>query len=66
MQVLSEHPELMLAWTIYISFLGALRCCCSCRRGLARGARILALLTAVAGFVVTSDGICSNSSRANW
>jgi len=42
----------MLAWTIYISFLGALAVMLLPKR-FARGARVLALLAAVAGFAVS-------------
>ena len=45
----------MLAWTIYISFLGVLVLLLLPKRS-ERAARILALLTAVAGFVVTLMG----------
>jgi NADH-quinone oxidoreductase subunit M len=42
----------MLAWTIYISFLGAL-VVMLLPKGFVRGARILALVAAVAGFAVS-------------
>src|SRR5258706_104299 len=45
----------MLAWTIYISFLGVLVLLLLPKRS-ERAARILALLTAVAGFTVTLVG----------
>ena len=45
----------MLAWTIYISFLGTL-VLMLLPRGSVRTARVLALLTAVAGLVVTLVG----------
>jgi NADH-quinone oxidoreductase subunit M len=46
----------MLAWTIYISFLGV-AVLMLLRRGDARLARIIALLTAVAGFIVALAGV---------
>ena len=51
----------MLAWTIYISFLGAL-VLMLLPRGSARTARVLALSTAVAGFIVTLVGF----SQQRW
>jgi len=45
----------MLAWTIYISFLGALALCLL-RPGHARAARLLALSTAVSGLVIALIG----------
>jgi len=42
----------MLAWTIYISFLGAAGLLLL-PRGSVGAARILALLTAIAGFAIT-------------
>src|SRR5690242_13944046 len=45
----------MLAWTIYLSFLGAAALLCV-PAGNARAARIVALLSAVAGFVVALAG----------
>ena len=46
----------MLAWTIYISFLGV-AVLMLLPRGDARLARIVALLTAIAGFVVALAGV---------
>jgi NADH-quinone oxidoreductase subunit M len=51
----------MLAWTIYISFLGAL-VLMLLPRGSARTARVLALSTAVAGFIVTLVGFSQQRS----
>jgi NADH-quinone oxidoreductase subunit M len=51
----------MLAWTIYISFLGALALLLL-PKGSVRAARILALLTAVAGFVLTLAGFVEQRS----
>jgi NADH-quinone oxidoreductase subunit M len=52
----------MLAWTIYISFLGILLLMLL-PKGAVRAARILALLTAVAGFVVTLVGFAQQSGQ---
>ncbi|MGD0443054.1 MAG: NADH-quinone oxidoreductase subunit M [Edaphobacter sp.] len=51
----------MLAWTIYISFLGVLALLLMPKSSL-RAVRILALLTAVAGFVVTLWGFWEHRS----
>jgi NADH-quinone oxidoreductase subunit M len=51
----------MLAWTIYISFLGAL-VQMLLPKGSVRAARILALLTAVAGFALTLGGFMEQRS----
>ena len=51
----------MLAWTIYISFLGALALM-FLPKGSVRVARILALLAAVAGFAVTLGGFIQQRS----
>ena len=51
----------MLAWTIYISFLGAL-VLLLLPQGSMRAARILALLTVVAGFAVTLVGFIQQRS----
>jgi NADH-quinone oxidoreductase subunit M len=62
----------MLAWTIYISFLGV-PVLLLLPKGSVRAARILALLTAVAGFAVTLLGFARQQSgelvtvaRAPW
>ena len=62
----------MLAWTIYISFLGVL-VLLLLPRGAVRAARILALVTAMAGFGVTLCGLAQHRSgelatvtRASW
>ncbi|HTV05708.1 MAG TPA: NADH-quinone oxidoreductase subunit M [Acidobacteriaceae bacterium] len=47
----------MLAWTIYISFLGAAGLMLAPRVN-ARAARLIALLTAVAGFAISVIGVC--------
>lgn len=52
----------MLAWTIYISFLGAL-VLMLLPKSCARMARIVALLTASAGFVVTALGFARQSGE---
>jgi NADH-quinone oxidoreductase subunit M len=51
----------MLAWTIYISFLGAL-VQLVLGKSFVRTARILALLTAIAGFAVTVVGLAQYRS----
>jgi NADH-quinone oxidoreductase subunit M len=51
----------MLAWTIYISFLGVLALLLLPKSG-ERGARALALLTAVAGLLVTLCGFAQQRS----
>ena len=51
----------MLAWTIYISFLGVLALVLL-PKGYVRAARILALLTAIAGFAVTLAGLAQQRS----
>lgn len=51
----------MLAWTIYISFLGAL-VLMFVPKGFVRVARIFALATAVAGFAVTLAGFVQQQS----
>src|SRR5580704_16053124 len=51
----------MLAWTIYISFLGVL-VLLFLPKGSVHAARILALLTAVAGFAVTLVGFAQQRS----
>src|SRR3984885_1921719 len=51
----------MLAWTIYISFLGAL-VLMLLPSGSVRATRILALLTTVAGFVITLWGFAEQQS----
>ena len=51
----------MLAWTIYISFLGALALMLL-PKGFVRAARVLALLVAVAGFAVTVAGFVEQQS----
>jgi NADH-quinone oxidoreductase subunit M len=51
----------MLAWTIYISFLGVLVLLLLPRRSV-QVARVLALLTAVAGFMVTLRGFWEHRS----
>ena len=48
----------MLAWTIYISFLGVLVLLLLPKSSV-RAARVIALLTAMAGFAVTAGGICA-------
>ncbi len=53
----------MLAWTIYISFLGVLGLLLLPKRSV-RVARALALLTAVAGFVVTVREFTEQQSGA--
>lgn len=61
----------MLAWTIYISFLGAL-VLMLLPKSCARAARIVALLTASAGFAVTALGFARQSgelatvARISW
>ena len=62
----------MLAWTIYISFLGAL-VLMLLPKSFVRAARVLALLTVVAGFAVTLIGFVQQRSgdlvtitRAPW
>lgn len=52
----------MLAWTIYISFLGALGLCCLPRDNAA-AARKLALLTALAGLGVALVGFIQGAPR---
>jgi NADH-quinone oxidoreductase subunit M len=47
----------MLAWTIYISFLGALALLLMPKAN-AGSARIVALLTAIAGFAISIIGVC--------
>lgn len=47
----------MLAWTIYISFLGAVALMLAPKAG-ARTARLIALLAAVAGFAISVAGVC--------
>ena len=51
----------MLAWTIYISFLGAL-VLMLLPSGSVRATRLLALLTTVAGFVITLLGFAEQQS----
>src|SRR5580698_9837993 len=51
----------MLAWTIYISFLGAL-VLMLLPKGSVRAARSVALLTAAAGFAVTLGGFAEQRS----
>ena len=51
----------MLAWTIYISFLGAL-VLMLLPSGSVRATRILALLTTMAGFVITLGGFAEQQS----
>jgi NADH-quinone oxidoreductase subunit M len=51
----------MLAWTIYISFLGAL-VLMLLPKSLVRSARVLAFLTVVAGFAVTLVGFVQQQS----
>src|ERR1700712_3958915 len=51
----------MLAWTIYISFLGA-TALLVLPKGSVSAARILALLTALAGFAVTVAGFVQQRS----
>src|ERR1700723_2897928 len=51
----------MLAWTIYISFLGVL-VLMLLPSGSVRATRILALLTTVAGFVITLGGFAEQQS----
>ena len=51
----------MLAWTIYISFLGVM-VLLLLPKGSVRAARILALMTAVAGFAVTLVGFVQQQS----
>jgi len=53
----------MLAWTIYISFIGVL-VLMFLPKGSARAARVLALLTAVAAFAVTLVGFAQQRSGA--
>ena len=53
----------MLAWTIYISFLGVL-VLMLLPKGNARAARAVALLTAVAGLFVALAGFARIQSRA--
>jgi NADH-quinone oxidoreductase subunit M len=61
----------MLAWTIYISFFGVLLLV-FLPKGSVRMARVIALLTAVAGFVVTLLGFSQHSgalavvTRSPW
>ncbi len=62
----------MLAWTIYISFLGAL-VVMLLPKGFVRGARILALVAAIAGFAVSLMVFAEHPSgelitvvRASW
>ena len=54
--------ERMLAWTIYISFLGALVALLS-PRGSAGAARIVALITALFGFVIAITAFLSGSAE---
>ena len=51
MRRLSRNESVMLAWTIYISFLGVLVVMCLPRES-ARAARITALVTALAGLAI--------------
>jgi NADH-quinone oxidoreductase subunit M len=62
----------MLAWTIYISFVGAFVLMLLPKRAV-RMARILALLTAIAGFAVTLEGFVQQQTgelatitRVSW
>ena len=47
----------MLAWTIYISFLGAAALMLTPKAG-ARAARLIALMAAIAGFAIAVVGVC--------
>jgi len=55
----------MLAWTVYISFLGVLALLCL-PAGMARAARVIALVIALAGMVVGIAGTVCSGMNGVW
>ncbi len=56
----------MLAWTIYLSFAGALADGAACPRASVALARWLALAVAVAGLVLAVAGFVAGMGQGRW